>query len=154
MSTLRIKRRVESATVISTGHLHQHSLQFHKKSVDGSAKCDIAHTRKQEDIVYGVVFELLANDKAILNSYEGLGNGYEEKQVSVFLPNGGSVLASTYYATHIDTSLKPYHWYKEHVLRGAREHALPLEHIDAIEAVTSIPDPDRDNHTKELSIYL
>jgi len=153
MSTLRIKRRVESATVISTGHLHQHSLQFHKKSVDGSAKCDIEYTRKPEDRVYGVVFELLASEKTVLDGYEGLGNGYEEKHVSIVLPDYKHLEATSYYATHIDTSLKPYHWYKEHVIRGAREHALPAEHITAIEAVPSIPDPDREKHIKELSIY-
>jgi len=154
MSTPRIRRRVESATVISTAHLHGHALKFHKRSVDGSAKCDIVHTRGPDDIVYGVVFEMLASEKKILDEYEGLGNGYEKKSVSVIQPDGRSLDTTTYYATHIDASLKPYHWYKEHVLRGAREHTLPDEHIEAIDAVPSIPDPDPRNHMKELSIYL
>ena len=153
MSTPRIKHRVKSATVITTAYLHQHSLQFHKKSADGSAKCDIEHTKSQDDIVYGVLFEILTIEKHILDRYEGLGNGYEEKTVSIILPDGKSIAASTYYATHIDASLKPYHWYKEHVLRGAREHALPPEHIAAIEAIPSIADPDHDKHVKEISIY-
>lgn len=153
MSTPRLKYRVESATVLSVARLYQHSLRFHKKSTDGSAKCDIEHTKNPNDIVYGVVFEILASEKHVLDRYEGLGNGYEEKTVSIILPDDTSIAASTYYATHIDTSLKPYHWYKEHVLRGAREHALPLEHITAIEAIPSTPDPDQDNHVKELSIY-
>ena len=153
MSTPRIKHRVESATVVSTAHLPEHSLRFHKKSIDGSAKCDIAHTQNPDDAVYGVVFEILASEKSILDIYEGLGNGYEEKQVSIILPHGEALEASSYYATHIDASLMPYHWYKEHVLRGAREHALPAGHIAAIEAVPSITDPDRENHLKELSIY-
>lgn len=153
MSTPRIKHRVESATVVSTAHLYEHSLRFHKKSVDGSAKCGIEHTTSPDDIVYGVVFEMLASEKHILDRYEGLGNGYDEKYVSIILPHGETVEAATYYATHIDASLKPYHWYKEHVLRGAREHALPPEHIAAIEAIPSIPDPDQDNHIKETSIY-
>ncbi len=153
MSTLRIKRRVESATVISTAHLHEHSLRFHKQSVDGSAKCDIEHTKSPNDIVYGVVFELLASEKHILDKYEGLGNGYNEKYVPIILPDGEAIEATTYFATHIDASLKPYHWYKEHVLRGAREHALPAEHIAAIKDIISIPDPDQVNHIAELSIY-
>ena len=100
-----------------------------------------------------MVFEILISDKHILDQYEGLGNGYEEKTVSIILPDGEAIEAATYYATHIDASLKPYHWYKEHVLRGAREHALPSEHIAAIEAIPSIADPDQDKHVKELSIY-
>lgn len=153
MSTPRIRRRVESATVVSTAQLYKHALRFRKKSVDGSAKCDIEHTNKLDDIVHGVLFEILACEKHILDRYEGLGNGYDEKHVSIILPHGESVTACTYYATHIDASLSPYHWYKEHVIRGAREHALPDEHIAAIEAIPSITDPDRDNHNKELSIY-
>jgi len=153
MSTPRIKHRVESATVVSIARLYGHSLQFHKKSIDGSAKCDIMHTNRPDDIVHGVVFEILASEKHILDRYEGLGSGYDQKQVSLALPHGESVAAVTYYAIDIDVSLSPYHWYKEHVIRGAREHALPVEHIRAIEAITSVPDPDHDNHVKELSIY-
>ncbi len=154
MSTPRIRRRVESATVVSTARLIHHTLRFHKKSIDGSAKCGIENTNNPADIVHGVVFEILASDKRILDRYEGLGHGYEEKQVSLILPHGGAVDARTYYATHIDTSLMPYHWYKEHVLRGACEHSLPTAYIAAIEAVTSIADPDQQNHIQELSIYL
>jgi hypothetical protein len=153
MSTLRIQHRIESVTVVSAARLHGHVLRFHKKSVDGSAKCDIEYTSNKDDIVHGVVFEIPAGEKRILDRYEGLGNGYDEKQVIIVLPHGGSLSAATYYATHIDESLSPYHWYKEHVIRGAREHALPDEYIAAIAAIPSVPDPDRDNHIRELSIY-
>ena len=153
MSTLRIQHRVESATAVSAARLHGHVLRFHKKSIDGSAKCDIERTSNKDDIVHGVVFEILASEKPVLDRFEGLGIGYDEKQVSIILPDGGSVSATTYYAIHIDASLSPYHWYKEHVIRGAREHALPDEYIAAIEAVPSVPDPDQDKHIRELSIY-
>jgi hypothetical protein len=50
--------------------------------------------------------------------------------------------AVTYYATHKDPSLRPYHWYKEYVLAGARENSLPVEHIKVIESIASVEDPD------------
>lgn len=153
MSTLRIQHRVESAAVVSTAQLRGHLLQFHKKGTDGSAKCDIEHTSNMDDIVHGVVFEIPASEKQTLDRYEGLGIGYDEKHVSIVLPDGRTVSATTYYAIHIDASLSPYHWYKEHVIRGAREHALPDEYIAAIKAIPSVPDPDQDNHIRELSIY-
>jgi len=89
-----------------------------------------------------------------MKNREGLGKGYRDKLVSVIESNEESVNAVTYYATEIDSSLKPYHWYKEHVLRGAREHNLPTEYIEFIEAIESMPDPDKEKHEKELSIYL
>jgi hypothetical protein len=153
MSTPRLQHRVASATPISVAHLPAHVLKFHKRSVDGSAKCDIVPTRDPTDAVFGVVFQILASEKPILDRYESLGNGYAEKPVAVIQSDGRPMAATAYYATHIDTSLKPYHWYKEHVLRGAREHALPSAHIQAIADIHSTMDPDPDNHTRELSIY-
>ena len=153
MSTARIRRRVGSATVVSRALLPEHRLQFHKKGADGSAKCDIEHTHSPHDIVHGVVFQVHERDMQLLDRYEGLGNGYEKKPVTIHLPDGSTRTATTYYATHIDASLQPYHWYREHVLRGAREHGLPHEHIAVIEAVASIADPDERKHIEELSIY-
>jgi hypothetical protein len=129
-------------------------LRFHKQSVDGSAKCDIELTNVPGDVVHGVVFQLLAVEKTLLDEKEGLGKGYEEKRVSVMADNGETFEAVTYYAINIDASLRPYHWYLEHVLRGAREHRLPLDYIHAIEAVDTVTDPDQNRHIKELSIYL
>ena len=37
---------------------------------------------------------------------------------------------------------KPYHWYKEQVVQGAREHGLPEGYIKKIADVESIPDQD------------
>ena len=153
MSTARIRRRVGSAAVVSIAYLPGHRLQFHKRGADGSAKCDIEHTRSNHDRVHGVIFEVHSDEMLLLDYFEGLGNGYEKKPVSVYLPDGSTRIAATYYATHIDASLQPYHWYREHVLRGAREHGLPHEHIAAIEAVASTADPDDAKHKEELSIY-
>ena len=153
MSTRRLRARTPSARVISTARLHQHSLVFHKESLDGSSKCHIEYTQNPDDIVHGVVYQLQLAEKPGLDKVEGLGKGYEEKQVTVIMPSGDEVIACTYYATHINRSLKPYHWYKEHVLRGACEHGLPGHYIENIESVISTADPDQDNQLRELSIY-
>ena len=88
MSTPRIRRRIQSATMLSSAYLAGHSLRFHKKSIDGSAKCDIKHTQIHDDRVHGVVYEIPVREKTVLDRYEGLGNGYEDKQVSIVLPGG------------------------------------------------------------------
>ena len=153
MSTPRLLDRVPSAKSVSVAHLKNHRLKFHKKSKDGSGKCDIQLTNDPSDVVYGVVFRILASEKPALDNKEGLRSGYNEKTVSVVGPNGESFNAVTYYATDIDSSLKPYDWYNEHVMRGAKEHRLPSEYIRSIEAIESIPDPNPKNYEKELSIY-
>jgi len=153
MSTPRLVDRVPSAKAVSVARLERHRLKFHKRSKYGSGKCDIEFTNDPNDVVYGVVFQIPASEKPALDKKEGIGNGYEEKSVSVTGQNGQSFNAVTYYATDIDSSMKPFHWYKEHVVRGAKEHNLPAEYIKTIEAVESVPDPDPKNHGKELSIY-
>ena len=151
MSTRRLVDRVPSARAISVAMLYGHKLKFHKKSIYGSAKCDAASTSEPNDVVYGVVFEIVLSEKSALDKKEGLGSGYAEKTVTVVSGSGEKFEAVTYYATNIDTSLKPCDWYKEHVLRGAHEHGLPVEYIEGIEAIESIPDPE--NYEKEMEIY-
>ena len=135
--------------------LTHHELRFHKISnKDGSAKCDIFETGKQTQIVIGVVFDIPESEKPLLDKAEGLGNGYETKDVAVELHNSIIVEDYTYYATHIDPSLRPFVWYKQNVLAGAFEHGLPEDYVRAIHAIESIDDPDDTRHQNELAIYL
>jgi len=154
MSTRRLLNRVASASRLSIATLREHELKFHKiGSVDRSAKCDAAETGNPDHFVIGVVFDISESDKPLLDQKEGLGHGYEIKNVSIELSDGTRIEAFTYYATHIDPDLKPFHWYKEHVVRGARENGFPDEYIQVIESIDSVSDPDNARHETELGIY-
>jgi hypothetical protein len=102
----------------------------------------------------GTVYELDTGDKSLLDRIEDLGNGYDEKEVVIVTSDGQKLEAMIYVARNIDPFLKPYHWYKEHVLRGAKENDLPTDYIQAISAIESVPDPDMGRHARETSIYL
>lgn len=152
MSQRRLQARVPSARFVAVAELPGHRLRFHKSATDGSAKCDAEETGNPEDRVIGVVYEIADAEKPDLDRHEALGFGYDEKQV-VLTTGTGSLRAWMYYATRINASLKPFHWYKDHVLIGARENGLPAEYIARIEAVASIDDPKPERHDRELSIY-
>lgn len=113
----------------------------------------MAFTGKLGDMVYGVVYQLTHADKRELDSIETAGNGYERRDVSVATLAGEIIDAFTYFALDIDHMRQPYHWYKEHVLRGAMEHSLPNQYVDNIRATPSIDDHDQERHFRELSIY-
>ena len=51
--------------------------------------------------------------------------------------DGGECAALTYHANpdRTDASVRPRDWYKDHVVRGAREHGLPSDYIRALETV-------------------
>jgi hypothetical protein len=154
MSLARLQQRVPSARRVGTYFLAKHRLLFHKAGIDGSAKCDAHWTGKARHAVAGSLFELAPEQRRLLDQAEGVGFGYEIKEVAVQDARGTIEPAFLYYATRIEPSLLPYSWYKEHVLIGAREAGLPGRYIDEIVAVESREDPDRLRDTRERAIHL
>ena len=154
MSSKRLTDRVLSARFVAVATLTSHKLMFHKVSKkDGSAKCDALETENQNDVIIGVVFDISESEKPELDKKEGLHYGYEEKTVNVTTVGGKALKATTYYATNTDSSLKPYDWYKEHVIRGAKENGLPQDYIQTISNIQSVADPKPERHEQEMQIY-
>jgi cation transport regulator ChaC len=155
MSVPRLLHRVPSAVDLDTGYLYKHTLVFHKPGrKDGSGKCNACETGKHSDFLMGVVYRIDPAHKHILDKVEGRGNGYEVKHVTITTCRNRQVSAFTYYATRTSQDLQPFHWYKEHVLYGAREHGLHPEYIGKIISTVSVQDPCPEREKEELSIYL
>lgn len=144
--------RCPSARALGVGELRGYELKWHKRSTDGSGKCDVVPANDENQIVYGVLFEISASEKSKLDEAEGLGNGYEEKQVQVVFA-GKPRTVTLYAATKTDSSLKPYTWYKAFVVAGAKEHKLPGEYIRQLEAVEATEDPNRERHDKNTRLF-
>ena len=143
MPTERFRDRVPSCKFITVAVLKSHILRFHKRSrKDGSGKCNAYYTGTESDEVIGVVFDIEPTERAALDIVEGLGRGYHEKTVCVETTDG-VIRAFMYEAdnTAIDDALKPFTWYKKLVVQGAREHGLPEDYIQQIEAVPADGDP-------------
>lgn len=153
MSLLRLKARVNSATFIGMCMLKKHDLRFHKKGRDNSSKCDCFETGQESNFILGALFEIDQSAKAALDVAEGLGNGYELKTVQVIHEALGQFEAITYYATDIDASLKPYDWYVNHVLIGAKEINVPEDYLAKIETSPQCEDPDKVRDAKERAVY-
>ncbi len=91
-------------------------------------------------------------ERAKLDEAEGVGAGYEHEMVTVINEKGRRRKVLIYLATpdYIDDSLKPYGWYKDFVLAGAREHGLPTEYIaEYIQSVEAIDDPNKTRDKKQ-----
>jgi hypothetical protein len=154
MSALRLIKRVPSAAAVETGFLYKHKLAFHKVGrKDGTGKCDAHHTGDPSDHLMGVIYRINPDHRSLLDRIEGLDNGYKSKNVTILSLSNKEINAFTYIATHIDKDLKPFHWYKHHVVHGARENSFPPEYIDEITLIESIDDPDLNRVERELSIY-
>ncbi len=154
MSSRRLAARIESPSRIGVGCLKEYRFAFHKVSIlDSSGKCDACFTGNTADSVWGVIFEIADADMSKLDRFEDRGYGYERQWVHVQCNNGEILAAQTYVAIRTDSALKPLHWYKEHVLRGAREHRLPADYIRFIEGIDAIIDTDAERTSRELSLY-
>jgi cation transport regulator ChaC len=152
MASERLLARIPGARKVCNAVLPDHRLRFRKSDSGKSGKCDIEVTGNRLDRVHGVVYQIPDQDKAILDRYEGLGVGYNDKLVELNSENKQVLSAFTYYALLIDEAMIPYHWYKGHVLHGAIEHQLPADYISIIEAVPSKKDPDTARSVHELAI--
>jgi AIG2-like family len=142
MSTPRLRYRVPGCRFTFVARLPSYRLCFHKRSKDGSAKCNAFKTAS---VVVGCVYEIPTNQKPALDRAEGLGFGYHEEIVQVLSPEGEKVTVHAYIAdaSFIDDSLQPYSWYKDFVLAGAEVHQLPPEYVESrIRAVHAIGDPN------------
>jgi len=154
MAEDRLRRRIASARKIGLVTLPGYRLTFGNASTkDGSAKCDALFTGNQDDLVLAVLYRMQAAEKNLLDYFEGLGVEYRDAFIRTQLPGGKEIEALIYFATNLDPQLRPYHWYKEHVLRGAEENGLPQDYIDRIRAIEAIDDPDSERVARELAIY-
>ncbi|MBT8088370.1 MAG: gamma-glutamylcyclotransferase [Gammaproteobacteria bacterium] len=134
---LRLSARIASAKFITTAFLPGRSLHFHKRSKDGSGKCNIV---SGSEGVHVAVYDVSTEDKKILDKIEGVGMGYLQRELDV--PDVGLCASYVAAATHVDNSLLPYDWYRELVLLGARAQRFPEAYIDAIAAIPCREDPD------------
>ena len=152
MSIARLRERVPRARKIGCCYLESHKLRFHKLSDDGSGKCNALYTGGA-DRVYGVLYDIMSEEKPALDQVEGLGFGYREASSFVINDRGDRVAAFFYSAIRIDNTVKPYSWYLNHVLVGARASGLPESYIRKLEQVAMIEDLDSERESMERAIY-
>lgn len=152
MCTNRLRERTPSVQPVGRGSVRGHQLRWHKKSHDGSGKCDLFSTGDHDHWVHGVLFEISELEKPLLDAVEGLYKGYEEKTVEVITASG-VIPAVTYYATVIDEAVRPYEWYKRFVVEGAIEYGLPDYYVQELQLIEVLTDPDRERALRETRIF-
>lgn len=149
MPTARLLERCPSAEPIGVAELKGFELRWHKRSKDGSGKCDIVSSSSPEARVLGVLYQVSADEQPALARAEG--KGYAEIEVEVV--HAHSLLkAKAYQATDLQEDLVPYTWYRALVVAGAREHGLPASYIAELEVVSAKEDPDRNRHEKNMRL--
>lgn len=148
---LRLQVRVPSARLLGVSVLPDHRMVFGKRGMDGSGKCTILPGVKAKDSVPGALFALRRDEINFLDAAEG--PAYERKSAAFAL--NGSVLSGFYYEARefaLDQGLRPFDWYRDLVVAGARFHALPEHYVLALASVATQQDENEERVARIMSL--
>jgi cation transport regulator ChaC len=133
MHSSRLVGRGVNATNLGVATLYNYSINYSKKSSDGTGKCNIR--RAAGGLVYGVLFKVPARKMRNIDRAEGAllsPPHYIRKKVTVFL-NGRRVQAVTYVARSRFIAaggfLAPSAEYAGLVVEGAWENGFPRNYV-------------------------
>jgi len=143
----RLQGRVPSASLAGTAMVDGWNLKFHKRSQDGSGKCNVVAS---ENSVFFALFEIDDSEKSDLDDAEGLGKGYVENHIQI--PGFGEYFFYIASESHIQKDLKPYSWYKELVVIGLEYHQAPKQYLQKILAVSDKRDKKDSRYKKNMRI--
>ena len=132
MDAAQMAQRVPGARAQGRARLPGYRLRCDKLGRDGSAKANVRVEQSQS--VWGVIYEISPEDLLNLDRFEG---GYRRAVAQVTLPSGSSVDCQIYIyiGAKTDPALRPNRRYRDTMVRGARQHGLPRECIDGLEAL-------------------
>lgn len=151
MSEDRLGSRIHVLNCLGKARLPGYDLRCDKIGQhDGSGKFTVIESHL--DNVWGVLFEL--SDAALDKLDKIEGPGYQRLRVQVNAPEAGIVTALAYQARPgmRDDALKPFDWYLELAVAGARKHGLPEHYIHRLERWPSHVDPDTERNTVKRAI--
>ena len=148
---VRLRERVPSAELLDVVELRSYRLAFQKRGQDGSSKCNLTLTGEASDGVHGAIYQIDSAHKPILDRFEG--NGYHDSQLTVEF-DGQEYSCLTYLArpSYIENCLKPFHWYKELIVLGAKHLRFPNAYVRSIESIESVEDPDQESRMQHQKL--
>ncbi|MFV8835392.1 gamma-glutamylcyclotransferase family protein [Aquisalimonas sp.] len=144
MLQARLLERTPSAQWLGVGRLPGHCLYFnHVSRADGTAKCNIECAGGESDTVWGVVYAVHRDEQPVLDRAEDLGTGY---LIEPRLVHCRDAWLETFCYVAVpgttDAAARPFRWYRDIVLAGARSHDFPERYIERIARERAVDDPD------------
>jgi len=150
LERLQAEDRCPSARVIGSGIAYDYELCFAKRSKDGSGKATLI--QRPSASVHGVLFAVDETERDQLKRTEGAGIHYHSiDDFPVFDVQEETVRhAMSFFAAsdYFEPNLQPFDWYHALVTAGAKQNALPDDHLQIIRNVEPITDPVESRPTR------
>ena len=132
MRSARLFERIGPVRVVGPARLPGFTLCFDKPGRDGTAKANVRPNVEQS--VYGVIWVLPPDAFAVLDGFEA---GYERTSLQVVTEAGRRLVATTYGYQGEAFRGDPSDEYVRHLIDGALEHALPVQLVARLEAMSA-----------------
>lgn len=142
----RLHARVPSAELAGTAAVPGWKLKFHKRGMDGSAKCNIVP--RAQSLIRVAVYRLGSGELWRLDHAEGLGRGYDHFELTV--AEFGPVLTYRAAEAYVDDRLMPFTWYHAYVMAGCEYHAFEPEYVEPLRDHPHVDDPDAARQREHL----
>jgi len=139
MDPARQKARTESVRAPRRARLVDHRIAFNKLGRDGTAKANIF--AEPGCVVWGVAYLCSTDAMVALDLAEGVHLAQYERTQTVIHPDEGPPLpAITYVALPecVRDGLRPTERYLDHILKGADQHRLPAEYVQALRTLAGL----------------
>lgn len=150
MLNQRLLERVPSSLYIESVKLNGYQLDFSVKGIDGSGKCNMRYTGRSEDHVHAAVYHMAKEEKVLLDAFEG--DSYAVEILTVEGRQTHEVFVYLGKPEYLDSTLKPFCWYRDIVLHGARSREYPETYLQTIAAVEAERDTDENRHQEHQRI--
>jgi hypothetical protein len=147
----RLKRRCNSARIVTTAQARGHRVAFDKLSEDTSGKANLLRGDAYTSAL-GVVYEISSADARRLDAIEGPGYRRRDGFPVTCLQTGGQLRAITYTACENVGGLEPYDWYLALVLAGLAEHGIDAAYARELQSTRSVVDPEKDRETRHNAL--
>ncbi len=149
----RLIERVGPVECVGKVRLPGWKLVFDKRGSDGSAKANLRAAPGSDVEAWGALFELDQKQYSILDRFEGAGRGYDSFWMDVIV-DGKQRPALTYLTPshwRAETA-RPWTWYRDLVVAGARFHAFPQTVVQSIEQIEVRQDPDLERSQRHQAL--
>jgi gamma-glutamylcyclotransferase len=133
MSSTRLRERIPHARSLGSARAPGWRFAWNKRGRDGTGKANLVV--EERAVVWGVLYELRPDDWSVLDRYEP---GYA-RMAHELLDAEGRLHPGQLYVCHAhgpDLALQD--WYREHLIEGAREHALPSQYVARLEELPTL----------------
>ncbi|MBC7252702.1 MAG: gamma-glutamylcyclotransferase [Actinobacteria bacterium] len=139
MPESRMRERTPSAVALVVWKLEGMRVAMNKKGWNDSEKANLVED--PGSVVYSTLYRIDSSELPRLDSAEG---GYERRSFKAVF--GDEIVeAQVYISREITEAPVAWDWYKDIILKGAKEHGLPGSYIQYLESLPSKPCSENSN---------